>query len=286
MTTEESYTGFLRELEHLYEEQEAANIADWVFEHVMHLKRWARRGNTNEATVEQMLQLKKYLDELLNHKPVQYVLNEAWFYKMKFFVDENVLIPRPETEELVSWIIDEVRASRYYTKFKILDVGTGSGCIAISLKRELRNVYITAIDLGETALSTAKKNAEVLQTEIDFFALDFLNENLWDSFKKYDVIVSNPPYIPEREKNNIAKNVAAFEPAIALFVPNNEPFIFYRKIAKFGNVHLKKNGKIFVEMHENYAAQTQKIFNEYEYNTEIKKDMYGKERMLKATKRK
>ncbi len=282
MTTRESYIDFLQKLKDVYEEQEAANIADWVFENVLHLKRWERRENPKTVTAQQSSQLEKYLDDLLKHKPVQYVLNEAWFYKMKFFVDESVLIPRPETEELVSWVIDEVRSSQYYTKFKILDIGTGSGCIAISLKKELRNIYVTAIDTSQKALAVAKKNADTMQAEIDFCAVDFLNENLWDSFNKYDVIVSNPPYIPEKEKDNIAKNVLAFEPAIALFVPNDDSFIFYQNIAKFGKSHLKKNGKIFVEIHENYSAEVRKIFNEYNYKTEIRKDIYGKERMIKA----
>ncbi len=146
----------------------------------------------------------------MQHKPVQYVLQEAWFYKMKFFVNENVLIPRPETEELVSWIVEDVRSAMFdvrSNRLQILDIGTGSGCIAVSLKKELPDVDVMAIDVSKQALSVAKKNADALQAQIDFLEINFLDEKLWPSLSKYDVIVSNPPYIPETEREKLAKNV-------------------------------------------------------------------------------
>ncbi len=286
MTTEQSYNDFLNKLISLYESREAANISDWVFENVTGLKRLERSINKNiELTDAYAQQLKKYLEELLQHKPVQYVLQEAWFYKMKFFVNEHVLIPRPETEELVSWIINDIQNTKYEVrsdKFKILDVGTGSGCIAIALKKELEKTNITAIDVSGYALSVAHENANVLQAPIDFLQINFLDESQWNSLSIYDVIVSNPPYIPEFEKGRLAKNVSEFEPGIALFVQNNNPFIFYEMIAKFAQSHLKLNGKIFVEIHEDYSKEVQKIFSIYNFKTEIKRDMYGKERMIKA----
>ena len=286
MTTEQCYNDFLNQLTSIYEKREAANITDWVFENETGFKRLERSLSRDvELKISIVQKLKKNLEQLLQHKPVQYVLNEAWFYKMKFFVNEHVLIPRPETEELVEWVIKEVQSMKYnvqYGKSKILDMGTGSGCIAISLKKELENTHIIAVDISQTALSVAKKNAENLQTQIDFFQIDFSNENLWNSFGLYDVIVSNPPYIPGNEKEKLAQNVTEFEPGIALFVANNNPFIFYEKIAKFGQSHLKKDGKIFVEIHGQYANEVQKIFSAYNFQTEIKKDIYGKERMIKA----
>jgi release factor glutamine methyltransferase len=228
--------------------------------------------------------LKNYLHELLEHKPVQYVLNEAWFYKMKFFVDENVLIPRPETEELVEWVISDFKKEKDSKPKNIIDIGTGSGCIPIALKKELPDSKITAIDVSEKALSVANKNAAELHSAIEFFKIDFLKENEWQTLSQYDTIVSNPPYIPIDEKKILAKNVTEFEPQIALFVENNDPFIFYKKIVEFSKTHLNPGGKIYVEIHEEYARQVKKIFENTGLLSEIKKDIYGKERMVKAMK--
>src|SRR5665647_253952 len=189
MTTEQSYNDFLKLLIPLYESREAANITDWVFENVTGLKRLERSINKNvELADAYVQQLKKYLEELLQHKPVQYVLNEAWFYKMKFYVNEHVLIPRPETEELVEWVVLDVRSTKYDVRceeFRILDVGTGSGCIAVSIKKELEYIDITAIDISKEALKVANKNADTLQAKINFLQIDFLNESLWNSFGVY-----------------------------------------------------------------------------------------------------
>jgi release factor glutamine methyltransferase len=226
--------------------------------------------------------LQNYLQQLLQHKPVQYVLNEAWFYKMKFFVNENVLIPRPETEELVEWIIKDVRCTMANVYCSILDIGTGSGCIPISLKRGLHNANVTAIDVSEKALQIAKKNAEELDAEIDFLQIDFLDESKWKALPQFDIIVSNPPYIPFREKEKLAKNVTAFEPGVALFVEDKNPFIFYEKIVTLAKNHLKQKGKIYVEVNEEYAESIKVIFENAGFISEIKKDMYGKERMVSA----
>jgi release factor glutamine methyltransferase len=286
MTTEQGYNDFLKQLNSIYEDREASNITDWIFENVTGFNRLERRLNKNVELEKALIQkLEKYRAELLQCKPVQYVLNEAWFYKMKFYVNEHVLIPRPETEELAEWIAEDTRTAMFdigFDDLKILDVGTGSGCIAISIKKELRNINITAIDISEEALKVAKKNAHTLHTKINFLQIDFLNESLWDSLEEYEVIISNPPYIPEIEKEKLAKNVTAFEPAIALFVENNNPFIFYEKLAKFAQSHLKPNGKIFVEIHEEYSKEVQEIFSSCNFKTEIRKDIYGRKRMLQA----
>lgn len=290
MTTGKAYMDFVNSLKAIYEDREADNISDWVFENVTGLKRWERREHKNEElNATHWERLKKELKELLKHKPVQYVLKEAWFYKMKFFVNENVLIPRPETEELIEWIISDFKKERDSKptmpdgrQANIIDIGTGSGCIAVALKKELTDSNITAIDLSEKALSVAKKNATNLNARIDFFQINFLNENAWKPLQSYDTIVSNPPYIPSNEKEILAKNVTDFEPAIALFVENNDPFIFYKKIAEFSKTHLNPGGKIYVEVHEEYAAQVKIIFENAGLTSEIKKDIYGKERMVKA----
>jgi release factor glutamine methyltransferase len=288
MTVSKAFADFKTRLESFYDSRESENISDWIFENVTSLKKWERRYNEMDLNEIQALELNKYLEELLHHKPVQYVLNEAWFYKRKFFVNENVLIPRPETEELVEWIIDDVKSSVWEISLgeslQIIDIGTGSGCIPISLKKELQNTNVTAIDVSEKALFLAKKNAKELNAEIDFKQINFLNIDESASLLKYDIIVSNPPYIPIAEKEILAKNVTEFEPAVALFVENNNSYIFYEKIAVFAKSHLKDNGKIYVEVHQEYAKNVKDIFENTGFISTIKKDIYGKERMVKASR--
>lgn len=283
MTTAEIYNDFKSKLKSIYDDREAENISDWVFENVTRLKKWQRRENKNKELPEtDSEKVKSYLQQLLKHKPVQYVLNEAWFYKMKFYVNENVLIPRPETEELVEWIISDFKKETYSKPINIIDIGTGSGCIPIALKKELPKANITAMDVSEKALSVAKKNTINLDAKINFLALDFLNEDEWKMLSPPDIIVSNPPYIPFNEKQILSKNVTDFEPEIALFVENNDPFIFYKKIAAFAKSHLKENGKIYVEVHEEYASEVRNMFENAGFISQIKKDIYGKERMVRG----
>jgi release factor glutamine methyltransferase len=285
MTTATSYNQFKNKLKTLYQQGEAENISDWVFENVTGLKRWQRRENKNqELKGSDLKMIENYLGELLKYKPVQYVLNEAWFYKMKFFVNENVLIPRPETEELVEWIVADLRKETDSKQTNIIDIGTGSACIPISLKKEFPKTFVTAIDVSEKALSVAKRNATELNAAIDFYQINFLKEDEWQGLSRYDIIASNPPYIPINEKEILSKNVTDFEPEIALFVENNDPFIFYKKISKFAKTHLKENGKIYVEVHEEYAKEVKVIFENAGFISEIKKDMYEKERMVRGKK--
>ncbi|MEO9100729.1 MAG: peptide chain release factor N(5)-glutamine methyltransferase [Ginsengibacter sp.] len=284
MTISQFYIDFKNKLKTIYDDRESDNIADWAFENATGLKKLERRLNGNHKLNEiDYNHLQKYLKELLEHKPVQYVLQETWFYKRKFFINENVLIPRPETEELVEWIINDSHARNQHSKpTNMIDIGTGSGCIAVSLKKELASANITAIDVSEKALKIAKKNASGFNTPIGFLEINFLDETEWKDLKTYDVIVSNPPYIPAKEKNIMAKNVTEFEPSIALFVDNNDPFIFYKKITGFAKRHLNKNGKIYVEVHENYSKEVKDIFEKSGFASEIRKDIYGNARMVKA----
>jgi release factor glutamine methyltransferase len=285
MTIAQAYFGFIEKLKTIYEEREAENISDWVFENVMHLKRWERRVNKNQELEEEtQKKIEKYLQQLLLHTPVQYVLNEAWFYEMKFFVNENVLIPRPETEELIQWIVNDFKKEKNSKPTNTIDIGTGSGCIPIALKKELPHLNITAIDVSEKALAVANKNAENLNATIHFLQINFLDENEWKPLQSCDIIVSNPPYIPTSEKEILSKNVTDFEPAVALFVENNDSYIFYKKISEFAKTHLNESGKIYVEVHEEYANDIKVIFENAGYLSEIKKDIYGKNRMVKAQK--
>lgn len=281
MTINRLYRDFADQLKNIYDAREAANIADWVFESVAGIKRSDRIVNKETplpgATTTQLMQK---LDELLQHKPVQYVLEEAWFYKMKFFVNNTVLIPRPETEELVEWIAAETKGQG--RGFTILDAGTGSGCIAIALKKELPTSVIKAIDVSPEALKVARQNAISLEAGIECHQIDFLDESKWHLLHGLDILVSNPPYIPAGEKKLMPENVVGYEPHIALFTPDADPFIFYRKIASFAQQHLNKNGRIYVEVHQGYAGRVSEIFTQYRFTPVIRKDMYGKDRMIRA----
>ena len=284
MTTGKAYKDFVNSLKTIYDDREADNIADWVFEKVTGSKKVERRLNTNDDLKEsEFLQLQNYIQQLLSHKPVQYVLHEAWFYKMKFFVNEDVLIPRPETEELVERIVNDANSETISNKpTNIIDIGTGSGCIGISLKKELPNATVLATDLSKKALEVAKKNSSELKAEVEFLNHDFLNEEEWYSLNKFHIIVSNPPYIPVKEKDSLAKNVTEHEPGMALFVEDNAPYIFYKKITQFAKTHLNPNGKIYMEVHEKYAGDVKNIFTNAGFTSEVNKDIYGKERMIKA----
>lgn len=301
MTIDESYRDFVQQLRTIYAERESANIADWVFENIAKIKRLERIKDKNQEIDNSIAErLNEVLKQLLNNRPVQYILGEAWFYKMKLYVNEHVLIPRPETEELVEWVVEEIRNEELEIRNKkvteltpdiyrdhnpqlsILDIGTGSGCIAIALKKELPGLDVSAIDISDKALQIAMQNALDQKVEIEFQQVDFLNEDSWLLLQSFTIIISNPPYIPDKEKSKLARNVAENEPHIALFVNDNDPFIFYRKITAFADEHLNEKGKVFVEVHEDHANEVQQIFKEKNFVTEIKKDMYGRERMIKA----
>ncbi|MFM7671113.1 MAG: peptide chain release factor N(5)-glutamine methyltransferase [Bacteroidota bacterium] len=224
----------------------------------------------------------KILLSLKQGEPLQYVLQEAWFDGTPFYVDASVLIPRPETEELLDWIRKDTPPSP--APQRILDVGTGSGILAISLKRCYPNAIVTAIDISDSAIRTAQLNADKKNIDIIFLQRDFTDTNAWNSLGEYDLIVSNPPYISLQEKESMATHVVNYEPAPALFVTGNDPLLFYRLLAAFGKKQLVNNGKLFVEIHEDRSEQTNEIFIQSGYVTEIRKDMQGKQRMIRATR--
>jgi len=284
MTIQQSYKQLLFQLYEMYGDREAANIADIVIENITGFKKVDRLINKQFLLNEEQLQLlNDYTNELLKHKPVQYVLNEVWFAGMKLYVDENVLIPRPETEELVEWIVKTV-ASRKSQVASILDIGTGSGCIPVALKKKLLSVEVHALDISEEALNVAKRNAAIQQTEINFHLLNILDKNLWRQLPKFDIIVSNPPYVTQGEASSMQKNVLQYEPHLALFVDDEDAMKFYKVIAEFGLKHLNENGQLFFEINEMMGKQICDLLNQYRYlNIELKKDLQNKDRMIKAT---
>lgn len=281
MTVQESTYFLLNKLRSIYEEGEASAITDLVMENLTGSKKAERMIYKNAViTVEEEARLNTIAKRLLEHEPVQYVLNESWFCGLRFYVDESVLIPRPETEELVEWIISNCRFP--VDELKILDIGTGSGCIPISLKRRIRKAQVWSCDISEKALEVAKRNAVSLGTEVNFRQLDFLDRAQWHLLPTFDISVSNPPYVPEKDKRTMQPNVLRYEPPTALFVPDNDPLVFYRAIAEFGKTNLNMNGSIYTEIHESLGAATAELFREAGYSTELKKDMHGKDRMMRA----
>jgi release factor glutamine methyltransferase len=284
MTMQEATYLLLKKLRTIYAEGETSNIADRVMEHLTGSKKAERMIYKNEVlnTAEEN-QLHQYIERLMAHEPVQYVLNEAWFCGLKLYVDKSVLIPRPETEELVEWIIDGCRFP--IDQLSILDIGSGSGCIAIALKRRLGKAEVWSCDLSTDALQVARKNATAVGVDVNFIELDFLDVKQRATLPFFDIIVSNPPYIAIQEAKDMRPNVLAYEPSAALFVPDNDPLVFYKAIVDFGSTNFKKNGSIFAELNEVYGEKTAELFNTQDFIAEIKRDMQQKERMIKAVRR-
>ena len=226
--------------------------------------------------------LKIILERLQKEEPIQYILGKTEFYGLPFLVDKNTLIPRPETEELVEWIlseIHEIQGENQKTPLAILDIGTGTGCIPITLAKNTVNTVITTIDISAAALCIAKKNALLNSVSVNFITQDILKTTQLP--QKYDVIVSNPPYVRELEKVEISTNVLANEPHLALFVPDKNPLLFYNKIADLAKQQLNESGILFFEINQYLGKETVKMLEEKGFqNIQLKKDLFGNDRML------
>lgn len=272
----------LNALQKKYEGEELLNIVDWILEHFTGLSK--SQLNDPEMLVNQsaIIHFSNAVDKLLAGVPVQYIIGEVEFYKLKLLVDPSVLIPRPETEELVDIIIRDHKETK---GLRILDIGTGSGCIALPLAANLKDSKVTGIDISKKALETAQKNA--LKNKIDnieFLELDILKENHFIE-KEFDIIVSNPPYIAASESSTMAAHVLEHEPIIALFVPDEDPLVFYSAIAELGQKHLKRQGKIYVEINERLGKETVKIFEANSFSSiHLLNDLFGKNRFIKVEK--
>ena len=287
-----------RSLGEIYEEGEAKNIANLLMEHITGNSKSVRlAGNDHELTTLQEQELLEKMERLMKHEPLQYVLNKSWFYGMELYVNASVLIPRPETEELVEWIVNDVKASGLdvfnrntsaadeTTLLKILDVGTGSGCIALALKKTMPRAEVWGCDVSEDALNVARRNGSGLDIRVDFQGLNFLDTEQQKQLPTVNILVSNPPYIPFRDKDQMHLNVVEHEPHLALFVPDEDPLIFYRALAHFGKHRLYENGAIYLEIHEDLGQQVEQLFTKEGYQqVELKKDMQGKTRMVKVRK--
>jgi release factor glutamine methyltransferase len=282
MNSKTLYRNFLTALQKVYPLGEATVITDWVFEKIAKIKKTDLIKNPLQqvppAVIEKLLEKQ---EQLLQHRPVQYVLEQASFYNLSFQVNDKVLIPRPETEELVHLVVNSWRFES--KQISVLDIGTGCGCIAVSIKKNLPSAKVMALDISYDALEVASKNAITNKTNVQMTLFNFLDESRWPELQLFDIIISNPPYIPLKEKDALDKNVVNYEPHTALFVPDDNPLLFYEKIARFGRQHLNYNGKVYVETHENYTKEVAALFAKNYQQVLIKKDLMGKERMVVAT---
>ena len=267
------------ELQGFYPETEIRSFSYLIIEKLTNLSRTQIFVNKYTAFSEEQRKLaESFIIKLKKNVPIQYILGETEFYGLNFNVNESVLIPRPETEELVEWVRKENDKN---ANLNILDIGTGSGCIAISLKYEFKKADIDAFDISDAALEIAKSNSKRNNLVVNFSNVDILN--VLDLNKKWDIIVSNPPYIPENEKDEILPNVLEHEPHLALFVPDYDPLIFYRHISQFAKKHLTKNGKLYFEIHREAGMKCSNLLVEQGFtNIELRKDISGNDRMIRG----
>lgn len=263
-----------------FEAVELSSIIGMLIEEVSGWNRTQQIIHQNTAFNQtQVDQIQKYTEQLICGKPIQYILGKAWFMGQNFTVNENVLIPRPETEELVEWIISYANIKN--KTLSILDIGTGSGCIAIALKKSLPHCEVSALDVSKEALKLAQLNANNLNVSIQWMEQNILDTVALEN--AYDIIVSNPPYIPIGEKESMQKQVVNFEPSLALFVPDEDPLIFYRTIAKMAKQSLSKNGQLFFEIHYDQGNAILTLLNELNFHAELRQDSFGKDRMIRAS---
>lgn len=279
-----------RSLSDMYSEDEIQIFTFLILETITKLTKAQLLLNSDLVlSEEQKNAAGQFILRLKQNEPIQYILGETEFYGLKFKVNPSVLIPRPETEELIEWILLDSGKKTPLSFGRggggevrhFLDIGTGSGCIAIALKKKFLNFDVSAMDISSEALKVAKQNAELNDVEINFIQADVLKIKELD--KKYDVIVSNPPYVLQRDKNNMQSNVLDFEPHIALFVDDDNPLIFYRKIAELAKNHLNENGSLYFEIHAEQGENCKKLLELIGFeNIMLRKDLSGNDRMICA----
>lgn len=278
MTISEFKIYFKKELSKLYTESESAALYSIFVNKLVGFDKFLQRRFENQPLLQSHIEeLEKVISELKAGKPYQQILGETEFYGLKFFVDEHVLIPRPETEELLELAIEKIKNNFPNQTLKILDIGTGSGIIPIVLKKKFPDAKISAMDYSEKALKVAEKNADLHEVEIEFIHQDYLKENLK---QKYDIIISNPPYIGIDEEHEIADSVKDFEPKMALFSPSSNALIFYEKIAEDCKQYLSENGMIFLEINQKLGIETLELYQEILADVHLLEDLSGNDRFI------
>lgn len=277
MSIKDAYDYAVFELMQIYERSEAQNIMKFLLEDMYDIR--------NVASLQEFDQkdsLDTYLKRLIDHEPLQYITGRSDFYGLSFKVNNHVLIPRPETEELVHWVLSDHKSEHHQSD--VLDIGTGSGCICVTLKKKKPTFRVFGLEESMDALNCSRINAKKHGVNIEFFRADILDRSVWDLFSGFDIIVSNPPYITEEEAELMRKNVLDYEPALALFVNDDDPLIFYRAIAEFAAQRLNPGGKIYLELNEFYADKIGELFDKDFGQLDFKKDMQGKVRMLRVSR--
>ena len=272
-----------KQLANSYEPVELNSLLPLFIEHITGWNQVQQVIHQNEEMVPEWEKaFHEGILQLAQGKPIQYIIGKSWFLGNDYFVNESVLIPRPETEELVEWVSEYAQIIN--KPLHIADIGTGSGCIAIALSLLLPDATVTGIDISEDALKVAKKNATALTANVEWVQQDILMSASLPA--NYDIIVSNPPYIPLREKATMQDQVTLHEPDIALFVTNEDPLIFYKMIARLGKQALNKNGQLFFEIHYDQGPALLKLLDDMNYHAELRQDMFGKDRMIRASLKK
>jgi release factor glutamine methyltransferase len=268
----------LQRVGEVYDARESRNIVNELFRHYLHLSSADLIVKANDSISEsQMLLVYKAVKRIANKEPLQYVLGKAYFFGMDMHVSPAVLIPRPETEELVRWMLETIKPNDY----SVLDIGTGSGAIALALKKAQPNWNVCGVDISKEALTIASKNSKEFQLEVEWKEVDILMEDFPEG--NWNTIVSNPPYIPVSEGSEMRPSVVEHEPHLALFVPENDPLLFYRRILELAN-NCESVQQVFFEIHENYFRETLALGESMGWKGELKKDLQGKSRMLLFTK--
>lgn len=287
-TIKDVFLDFHDALDELYGAQEAEAITLMVLSEITGMSK-AKIKAFPEARVpfEALQKLSAIVTELKTGKPLQYILGSTEFYGLPFLVSPAVLIPRPETEELVDWVLSVCRDQVTFSNqaLSILDIGTGSGCIAISLKKNLPAAEVSALDVSAEALKVARQNAVVNDVDVSFMQRDILQADLSQTVGNYTIIISNPPYVTLTDKAAMHTNVTDFEPHTALFVPQDDPLLFYRTIADYALQNLVANGVLFFEINEAFGQKTVELLADKGFNNiELRKDLSGRDRMIKANR--
>lgn len=276
MIAKTAFTNLKTQLCSIYDNREAHTISRYIFEDIFKIFNTQSEKQLSETQVNELTVIQK---RLLNYEPWQHIVGFADFYGSKFHVSPDVLIPRPETEELVELILDNVKPLQ-----TILDIGTGSGCIPISIKKKYEHLDVFGLDISEAALNIAKRNAELNQVKINWRQANILNQNEWSRVganQKFDIIVSNPPYVLESDKTKMHQNVLDFDPSLALFVADETPLLFYDAISDFALQYLKPNGQLYFEIHQDFGQQTVVLLEKKGFrNVEVVKDLFGNNRIV------
>lgn len=279
MTVNDYKKEFLLVLPEFYDEMERLNVFYLVMEFVLNFTKADCVLNGNEViSAEKQSEINQIVLRLQNNEPIQYITGKGYFFGYEFKVTPNTLIPRPETEELVDWVLTEM-IKQPNKNWRVLDIGTGTGCIPITIKKEYGNSEVSAIDVSKEALVVAKENAQLLNAEVTFIEKDILTAELLDS---YDIIISNPPYVRNLEKVEIHENVLQHEPHLALFVDDHDPLIFYRKITELAHENLADNGMLFFEINQYLKNEMDEMMKFYFKTIEFRTDFIGNNRMMKA----